>query len=176
MLTKQFNQVVRAAITGKNVQVTTPLGNSYNATVPTTMSNGYQGIYCSRMLSIAYLMALDASATAFSNSTMGGGFAFGTGTQQPTEDDYTITLKLLPTDSFLVSPQVVCDGETCTGTYTIINKGTETVTLTEVGLFGMCPRSGSSGYNYMIDRTLLEQPITIGPGDMGKIVYTITFA
>ena len=60
-------------------------------------------------------------------------------------------------------------------TYT--NTSSEAITIGEVGLKGNVKLSGSSATtSIVLDRTPLGTPLTIQPGEVGRIVYTITMA
>lgn len=62
-----------------------------------------------------------------------------------------------------------------TATYT--NISSDTITIGEVGLKGNVKLTGSSTTtSIIIDRTPLGTPLTIQPGEVGRIVYTITMA
>ena len=66
------------------------------------------------------------------------------------------------------------EGETCTAKYTILNGSTQDLTITEMALIGNCMFSSSSVATYLVDRTLLDEPLTIPrSGGVGQIVYTI---
>ena len=174
MLTKQFQKVYRGAVTGESYQVRISNGNIVTVTYPDAIANNYHTIATRTMINIPALMKKDGFSTYFSTSSSGG-VCFGTGTAAATEDDYTITQKVLNSGSGLaVTMNVVQDGSTYTGTYTIVNSSSAAVTIAEVALFGTCPYSGSTAYHYLVDRTLLEEPLTIPAGGVGKVVYTIT--
>ena len=60
-------------------------------------------------------------------------------------------------------------------TYT--NVSADAITIGEVGLKGNVKFSGSGGTTSIVfDRTPLGTPLTIQPGEVGRIVYTITMA
>lgn len=72
-------------------------------------------------------------------------------------------------------------------TYTLTNGGSESITITEIGWFirniSMATWSTTSISNgntnntgtYMLDRTLLDTPVTIAPGEVGQVVYELRF-
>ena len=176
MLTKQFQKVYRGAVTGESYQVRICNGNTVTVTYPDSIANNYHAMATRTMVNIPALMKKDNFTYAFGTSSSGG-VSFGTGTAAGTEDDYTITQKVMNSGTGLaVTMNVVQDGSTYTGTYTITNSGSAAVTIAEVGLFGTCPYASSSSYLYLIDRTLLEEPLTIPAGGVGKVVYTITIS
>lgn len=67
------------------------------------------------------------------------------------------------------------NGSTITATYTITNNNSEAVTIREVALFSRVPYASSSNTAYfiMVDRTVLDSPVTIEPNGMGQVNYTI---
>lgn len=173
MLTKTFNTLIHAMVTGESFLLTTPAGNTSSQTLPVNMGNNYQSYFISSMLRIPELMKKDSYSAKIINKT--GGVSFGSGTAAPTEDDYTIDQVVFTASAGLSATATVTeDGNTFTGLYTIVNNSAESITIAEVGLFGTAPK-GTSSYNlYMIDRTLLEEPVTIPSGEVGKVTYTIT--
>ncbi len=174
MLTKTFNQAIRAAVTGESFTLKRVDGSVVTVTIPATVSNSYSQYFTQGMLRIPALMKQDRYSSQVSIAGSGG-VCFGTGTAEPTEDDYTITQKVMNAGSGMsVTCGVAQNGNTWTGTYTIINSGTADVTISEVGLYGTIMYSSNSYYCYLIDRTLLEEPITIpANGGVGQIVYTV---
>lgn len=174
MLTKQFNTILRAAITGENFTFKMVDGNIVTMTIPTDLSNNYAQYFTKYMMRIPALMNNDRYSAAIGYSS-NGGVAFGTGTAAPTEDDYKITQKVMNSGTgFAVTKTVTQEGGKCTGIYTLVNDSTTDVTITEVGLFGSVMCTTNSYYCYLIDRTLLEEPVTIKAGEVGKITYTVT--
>ena len=173
MLTKTFNTLMHAMVTGESFSLTTPGGTTASQTLPATMSNNYQTYFITSMVRIPELMKRDSYSSAIINKT--GGVSFGCGTAQPTENDYTIEQVVLSSGKGMTATSTVSqDGNSCTGVYVIVNNGTESITITEAALFGTAPKSNSSYNLYMIDHTLLEEPVTIPPGEVGKVTYTIT--
>jgi hypothetical protein len=100
------------------------------------------------------------------------GVYFGDGDTPPTVDDYTLSGNVLTTGSATVkvTKNFDNDGITITGLYTITNTGDTDFTIREVGLFL------NQGYNrYLMERTVLDTPVTIPAGGIGQVTYTIRF-
>lgn len=100
-----------------------------------------------------------------------GGVVFGTGDTAPTFDDYKLSGDLVTTMSASASVVVTKDddGYTYVATYTIANTGSADITIKEVGLI-LYGRANSS---FLIERTVLDSPLTISVGGVGQLVYTI---
>jgi hypothetical protein len=56
------------------------------------------------------------------------------------------------------------------------NTSTEPITLGEIGIRDNYQTASSASQTVYIDRTPLGTPLTIQPGEVGRIVYTITMA
>lgn len=112
-------------------------------------------------------------------STQGNGLVFGDGTTSPTLDDYQLSGTTHSSIGLSTSVGVTYD---CAGNVkktavcTITNNGTEEITISEMGYVGYIKQGTTSAYNhYLLDRTLLDSPITIPAGGVGQITYTIEF-
>ena len=96
----------------------------------------------------------------------GSGVLFGTGTTPPTYTDNKLSGS--PIRGLTVSAEVTKENYSneIVALYTITNNTGNDVTIGEVGL---C-------YTWaLLDRTVLENPVTIPAGSIGQITYTITF-
>lgn len=100
-----------------------------------------------------------------------GGAVFGTGDTTPTFDDYKLSGDLVTTINASGSTVVTQDddGYTYVCTYTISNTGSADITIKEVGLI-LYGRANSS---FLIERTVLDSPLTIPAGGIGQVEYTI---
>lgn len=99
------------------------------------------------------------------------GVLFGTGTEEPTIDDFFLSGDIVGgiATNFSVSFDSDESGSTKTATITVTNTNGTDITIGEIAYlayFGL-------GRSVMIDRTLLESPITIPAGGVGHITYTI---
>ena len=108
-------------------------------------------------------------------SMLSTGVYFGTGTTPPTMDDYKLTGDVFTSHSTVTSVTAVHEdaSSTITAQYTVCNTGTADVTIGEIGLVSTIYQ-GSSGFGYMmIERTVLDAPVTIPAGGVGQVTYTI---
>lgn len=99
----------------------------------------------------------------------------GTGTTAPAEDD--ITLEAPVSFTCPVAPQISrgTNYTTLLITYTFNNDTAETKTITEIGL---CARlnyatSGDGSPAILFNRRLLDNPVTMAPGDSAAFTFTI---
>ena len=120
-------------------------------------------------------------STTYETSNSGHrGVVFGNGTAAESINDYTMSGDLFTTYTSSYSMECIGDdtGLTKTCTFTLTNTGDE-FTISEVGLFGFAYVSHYSSnnryyvYDILLDRTLLETPITIPAGGVGQVTYTI---
>ena len=107
------------------------------------------------------------------------GVAFGTGTTPATVSDYFIESILTKTEISVSTPSAVNFSrydtyEEYTVTFGITNKTAEAITISEVGLTAI-PYSYSTASYALVDRTVLDTPITIPAGQSKQITYTIRF-
>jgi hypothetical protein len=138
------------------------------------------GIYSRTSLTMTGGSSLSSSNTSAPN--MGvvqtdyaykGGIVFGTGSAEPTFDDYRLSGDLITTISSSASVTATLDDDGCTfvGTYTLTNTGSDGITVKEIGLL----MSNNSGPVMLIERTVLDEPVTIPAGGVGQVTYTIRF-
>lgn len=104
----------------------------------------------------------------------------GTGTTPPAFDDYGLSGSIIKTISSAVtstSKTVEEDGITISTTWTVTNTSDEAITIGEIAFWG--GYNGSSNVNsssaskMCIERTVLEEPLTIEAGGVGQLTYTI---
>lgn len=130
--------------------------------------------YCEDNLCIGTTSNASYCPSLYTANTYSG-VVFGTGTAPVTFDDYTLSGTEITsyTYSRTVTKSVDELGMSITGLYTITNTSNESFTIGEVGL--RCTYNGSSGSSniIMIERTVLESPVTIPAGGVGQVTYTI---
>lgn len=101
------------------------------------------------------------------------GVIFGSGTTPPTIDDYKLSGQLIKTISASASYTFKTDGDgiyhECL--YTITNTGSEEITIGEVAL--LAGVGSSLNQKILVERTVLETPVTISAGGVGMVTYTI---
>ena len=106
----------------------------------------------------------------------GYGVSFGTGTTPVTMSDYSIESALGETQISVSYPNSVSYSRDNTFdmysvSFGVTNKTAEAITISEVGLIA----SPYSTNYVLVDRTVLDTPITIPAGQSKQITYTIRF-
>ena len=119
----------------------------------------------------------------FTSESDAKGVIFGNGNTAPTINDHALAGDHLTTATITPSFSYTrdTDGITSICQYTILNNGTDAFTVSEVGLaipwYGKktTDNSSSSGkyYPVLIERSLLDTPVTIPAGGVGVVTYTI---
>jgi len=113
-----------------------------------------------------------------------GGVIIGTGTTPVKYSDSSLSGDLITTYNYHVDviEAVETNGAKAVSIsvrYTLTNTGTEPFTVGEIGLCGCALYPNDYPYNYdsytkiLVDRTVLEEPVTIPAGGVGQIEYTI---
>ena len=106
-----------------------------------------------------------------------GGVILGTGSTPATVDDYRLSGNLINTVSASrsVTSKMTESGITFEALYTITNAGDTAITIGEIGLVAnQYTNSANANYTALLERTVLDTPITIEPGGVGQVTYTIT--
>ena len=111
-------------------------------------------------------------------STGGGGtysyIVLGSGTTPATVDDYKLENQIT---SGLTGTTAITVDEDNDAIYvlTLTNTSSEDITIGEVGIFASCftKNSSSSTALFLLERTVLDAPITIPAGGIGTIDYSI---
>lgn len=126
-----------------------------------------------------YMMQLTQLNKLCTSQGEDAGVSFGTGNTPPSFDDYALSGDAVTSVSFTLMRQCEVDDNGCTLTcvYTITNTGSEDVTIGEVGIWGRYDYYYSSGNRRavypLIERTVLDTPVTIPAGGVGQVTYTI---
>lgn len=114
------------------------------------------------------------------SSDYGCGVIFGTGTTPPTFNDYRLSGTIISGITTTVSTTNIAaieNGVTLTTVYTITNNNSTAITIGEIGLVGKPYTNTTStdeAYKALFERTVLDTPITIESGAVGRVTYTIT--
>ena len=107
------------------------------------------------------------------------GVILGNGNTPPTLQDYKLSGNLITSYEYSssVSSLQVEEGIEITATYTITNTGSENMTISEIGMIApVCSGSTTAAdgsYVNLVERTVLETPVTIPAGGVGQVTYTI---
>jgi hypothetical protein len=120
-----------------------------------------------------YIIPLYDNMSRFWKSGDYRGILFGNGDTPVTIEDYTLSGNIIDANSFTAQANrtVVFDdnGVSITAVYTITNTSGEDILFKEIGMV-----AGPTGSELaLIERTLLDSPVTIASGGIGKITYTI---
>ena len=124
--------------------------------------------------------------SAGSNISATFGVAFGDGANPvAARSDYALSGSKISTLKGSIDSKGVSESNgvfTANAIYTLTNTGTEEITITEVGLIGLCqgPKADSTNntiyhVSTLFDHTVLDTPVTIPAGGVGQVEYTITF-
>lgn len=136
--------------------------------------------------SSAPLTSFWGTDTAYLNATLNyvaqsyetyGGVIFGDGTVAATVDDTRLSGNLISgfTYSKVLTKTISDTKVELSVLYTITNTGSAAFTISEVGLISASGTSGKSeDYKVLWERTLLDNPVTIEPGGVGQVTYTLT--
>ena len=113
----------------------------------------------------------DLSKINTSYNASGGGVIFGDGDTPPTAEDYKLAGNIITglSTSVNMTSSINNGVAQIVATYTIT--ASSEVTIKEIAAFA---NAGSTG-KYMVDRTVLDTPVTIPAGGIGQVEYTITF-
>ena len=167
MFTKNWYTMLKSAAMYKSPTIVKPDGATKAVTSYDNFQSiqiGYDGTNTSGQTRLENVLK-NINATA---SLHNGGVAFGNGTREPSMNDYTLSGSLVT--AFTASALMSKTDNTITVTYTLT--ATADITISEIGLFGLY-YSGNR-YPFVLERTLLDTPVTIPAGGVGQVVYTIT--
>lgn len=115
-------------------------------------------------------------------SASSAGFCVGSGTTVATENDYTLVSQITSgiSASVVTNPYLDSNGDPCVDfDLTITNTGSTPLTIAEIGYkqnIYCTTAQGSTSASYrlcLLDRTVLDQPVTIQASDYAVIRYTL---
>ena len=115
---------------------------------------------------------VDLSIVNQNYSSSKGGVVFGDGNTPATAEDYKLAGNIIKGFTAIANLAHSIDNGVAqvVATYTI-NASSE-VTIKEIVAFAY---TGGGNSAYIVDRTVLDTPVTIPAGGIGQVVYTITF-
>ena len=173
MITNNFKKVMQYIMGDPFNKIGLPItfkstdGN--NITMDYLSNSNYA--YVQTMTSLGYLMS-NFYKSSVQNRYDYFGVYFGDNGTTANEDDYMIRGTVLNNKIDLVkvlSHSIVDDTLNITAAYTIKNTSSESISIKEIGLIGRC----SSSFTLLLDRTLLDEPLTLATGETGEITYTM---
>lgn len=186
MLTKWAKDALRV----KSGGVTIP-GTASNACLTyyefkNSDGDNYYGSNVAGTSSYGLLSSLTAHGSSASS-----GIALGTGTTAPTDEDYTIESIISSGLSFSATPHTNEAYDSTNDVYsiyldlTIANSSAEAITISELCFFvyiygmtslGVTVSTAASNRNCtLVDRTILETPVTIPAGESKTIRYSFNY-
>ena len=170
MLLRNFYNQLTTQLTGINGTIANGLKNPNG-----TLNSSDRASSTSDLVT----MPLVTAFTAFSGvkgSYSARYICVGSGSTPPTVDDYKLEnlIKTVSGDSVKAS----LDGNgNCVLLVNIKNTDSgKPIVINEVGLVGKCYYSSSGYVDCLIERTVLDEPLTLGPGESGFISYKVRFA
>ena len=158
MLTKNFYALMRTAL-GKTSSTVTSIENT-TVTVSMSSTNWY-GVF-------GNMNSYEESGYQY--------VRFGSGTTPATVNDYTLESQI-NSDITVANPNKVTTEQTDSyilWTVTFGVKASVETTISEIGLIAKAYLS-SGPVSTLVDRTVLDEPITIPAGQSKQITYTIRF-
>ena len=175
MLTNNWYKSLGAAMTfvSNTVKFT-----AYNGTTTNTISNSAALVslkFGDNNSSTPYLGNVLTTLPQSNNA----GVIFGNGDTLPTLEDYKLSGDIVSgfTYSAAISKASTDNGISITARYTITNTSSSEIVIKEIGVVNKLMSSNYSGLQYigLLERTVLDTPVTIPAGGVGQVVYTITF-
>lgn len=166
MLTNNFYHLMRSYLSGNQLTAGPRTISNTEGRFSYTDSNAY---YAFRGF---YNDTKNVITTAAYNANHG--MAFGTGTVPPTLEDYWLSGDVITTLQIVacVITSDINNAVQMKNEVTVKNtSNTETVVINEMGIIGKF-YYGSSGVACLVDRTVLDAPLTLAPGEQGVITYT----
>ena len=141
-------------IVNLNNEVWVASGSLYNAIYDVFLHNNNAAPYLGRCLT--------------TDTPSQGGVIFGDGSTPVSLDDYKLSGNIIKTYSVIpvVNKAITDNGMEFTCTYTLTNTGDSDIVISEVGIL-------SAWGAVLIERTVLDAPVTIAPDGTGQITYTI---
>lgn len=105
------------------------------------------------------------------------GVYFGSGSTPPTEDDYTLEAPISSGLSSVQTSLAECvDCSYIERAAIVKNTSAADITIREIGFFGVTVADGNSdstNWLFLIDRTVLDEPITIPPGEVRTLTVRV---
>ena len=162
MLTKNFYAYIKASFSGSNSVAT------FTKTDGSTSTVGLNSDY-------PPFSVMDEWAKSASSA----GVSFGTGTTPATASDYFLESILNDNKINVATPSAVSfsrgdTSEEYSATFGVTNKTADAITISEMGLTAI-PYNGNPIIYVLVDRTVLDAPVTIPAGQSKQITYTIRF-
>lgn len=165
MLTNNFYSVLAQNMVGER-KSNSIKNTSGSLTTIGNAAGGYMPFFISGQ---NYKVNLSSVKDNYNNSQ--GGVVFGDGDTPATAEDYKLAGNIITgiTANANLTRSINNGVAQIVAIYTIT--ASSEVTIKEIAAFA---QSGNDGA-YIVDRTVLDEPVTIPAGGIGQVVYTITF-
>lgn len=171
MLLRNYYRNMASALIGQKDTINVNYQGSKTLTCNDGVLYGftYWGSSGSSAFQWPYILGLRKSYTEY------GGVIIGTGDTPPTIDDYCLSGDLITNFTYSSSATKTIDNNQASirVLYTITNSGSDAFTIREIAL--KCGNTTGTSGQCLVERTVLDTPVTIEPGGVGQITYTITF-
>lgn len=175
MFTQNFIEYTKMWFLGgtSSYQFTSPAGSTVNVTPSNNLMDN----------SLGYIMQLgqckNIPVEPETMSYNSAGVYFGQGTTPAKLEDKTLEIPVTNGLSITNPAQVTSENDAgiyrFNAVFNVKNTSEEDITISEVGLFKQLKTSSSSGYHFLMERTVLEEPIILNPNTSKLISYQISF-
>lgn len=165
MLTNNFYQVLRANMSQKSV----------GSGIIDTSGNARNASYSSQGMSYLFNAFSSPSNKGLTSQSLAGGIAFGTGDTPPTLNDYWLSGDLITTVGIVavtITTAIANGVYTFVNAITVNNTGSDSIVINEMAIIPYVYYSGSSQVPAVVERQVLDTPLTLAPGEQGVITYT----
>lgn len=157
MITKQYHRLISSAIFFANM-----------SSLVDVNGNVWSGSYATDVPKFQYLSSLRTSYAS------DGGVLLGTGDDEPSMNDYQLSGSIITGLNATTVLHAAFDDNAASRMveFTLSNITSIDKTIKEVAYIAKVWTSGNTGY-FMLDRTVLAEPLTIPAGGVGKLRYMI---
>lgn len=171
MITKNYYRLLAHLYSGANgIMAKNYLGNNINVNSSDARFLGWASTQDSNW---------NASMKHIRTSINGKlGVLLGDGDTPPTPDDYKLAGNIITGFTYTSALNSTVNGTVVTlkAIYTITNTSDTETTIKEIGLLGAATNTPNENTSkILLDRTVLDTPVTIPAGGIGRVDYTITF-
>lgn len=175
MFTSNYRNYKRGMFQGETIGFKSFDGTQNNIGTSTTV-RAFCGDIGSLMKKVHCRSLTEGSNSSDPLNACNPGIYFGSGITPPTVDDYTLEIPIATGLSIVnvTASNMTLDGKRYSycSTIELTNKVSAPITIAEVGLFGQ-GNTGSSRKPVLFERTVLETPVVINPGETKVLRYWV---
>ena len=139
-----------------------------------TQTNGHHPTSYTNLRRLGFNFAI--SSATLKTSIDGTCIVFGDGDATPTINDYNLSGNLIT--GIVSSTSTVRKSNGVEKRFTVTNNNSNEIIIKEICYFSQAgwrsDLGSTSGVILLLDRTVLDTPVTIPAGGVGQVVYTIT--